>query len=100
MRVLPSEGISLSESVSQSRDKKRTLPSSDSGGSHGDTTNAEGSVEVILSKQASKVAAFRRALRDLPNIRSARVADAKEHGVKRVASHDIADAILRFGREA
>ena len=100
MRVLPSEGITPSESVSQAKDQKRTPPSSDAGGSHGDGTTTEGSVEVILSTQAAQLAAFRQALRELPAIRSDRVADAKEQDGRRVASTDIADAILRFGREA
>ena len=98
MRVLPSEGITPSESVSQSKDQKRTPPSSDAGGSQGDGTTTEGSVEVILSKQASQLAAFRQALRQLPSIRAERVADAREQDAKRVSSGDVAQAILGFGR--
>ena len=100
MRVQPSEGISPSESVSQSKDRKRTPPSSDKDGSRGDGTAADGSVEVVLSRQASKLVAFRQALRELPATRSDRIANVREQGAKPIASRDIADAILRFGREA
>ena len=98
MRVLPSEGISPSESVSHSKDQKRTPPSSDTGGSRSDGSTAEGSVEVILSTQASQLAAYRQALRELPPIRSDRVDDVKHQEPPRLSSRDIADAILGFGR--